>query len=142
MRFTHKEVVGKMRPHTKWFWDERGQSLIEMAVIGSLLALILLAAVNYGRVMAVAIRASTAARAGADYAVFNPDATLQDVANVVLERLGDLGEDAVATVTFEKGTDTYGGYVRVTVTVGFSDTNLFPMPTLIRTVRLPLLSTG
>ena len=122
-----------------WLRDERGQSLIEMAVIGSLLALILLAAVQYGRVMVVAIRASTAARVGADYAVFHPDATLQDVASVVLEQLGDLGDDAVATVSFEEGSDTYGGYVQVTVTVGFADTNLFPMPTLVRTVRLPTL---
>jgi len=131
-----------MSARIRWLRDEHGQSLIEMAVIGSLLALILLVAVSYGRVMSVAIAASTAARVGADYAAFNPDATLQDVANVVQEKLGDLGDDTVVTITFQKGTDAYGDYVQVTVTVGFSDTNLFPMPTLIRTVRLPVLSTN
>lgn len=131
-----------MNLRVHWRRDERGQSLVELAVIGSLLILILLAAAEYGRVMHVTVVASTAARVGADYGAFTPDATLQDIANVVQEKLGNLGNDVSVVIVPQKGTDTYGAYVQVTVTVVFTDTNLFPMPTVTRTVRLPVLSTG
>jgi Flp pilus assembly protein TadG len=125
-----------------WLRDERGQSLIEMAIIGSLLVLILVAAVEYGRVMHATMVASTAARVGADYGAFNPDASLQDIGTVVQEKLGDLGDGVSVVIVPQRGVDVYGNYVEVTITLDFADTSLFPMPTVTRTVRLPVLSSG
>ncbi len=74
-----------MRLSRKW---TRGQSAVELALLAPILALLLVAAVDFGRVFYAAIEVASAARAGVQYGVQNYNTAI-NYAGMVQAALND-----------------------------------------------------
>ena len=99
---------------------ERGQSLVEFALMAPVLLLLVLGAVDYGRVYYQDVQVIHAARNGAAYASINPPSSNQT--GNFQQQLEDAAftdtnlAASGATVTGSQGTDASGGqYVEITV---------------------------
>lgn len=95
--------------------EQEGQALIECALSGTLLAVLLLSAVEFGRMAYAAIEVSNAARAAAQYGAMNGGAFLSSDAtgldsvgmlNAAQLDAGNLG----TSVTFASGYPKYSCY--------------------------------
>ena len=70
---TLQRARGRPSPRTRFLVSRsRGQALVELALILPVLLLILLAAIDFGRVLFSWIEVTNAAREGAAYAILNP----------------------------------------------------------------------
>lgn len=112
---------------------EAGQSLAELALLLPLLLLIVLGAVDWGRVYFAYVSVTNAARNAADYASDSPDAAadLAGIEAAVRAETGDLLDISadnpdLAVVT---GTDSQG-HLYAEVTVRYTFSTLFPWPGL------------
>ncbi len=130
---------GKRRPTPlrRFIGSKRGQSLAEFALILPVLVLLMLGAIDFGRVFFAYVSVTNAARNGADYASFS-SARANDLTGIRAAVVGDTG-DLLNTsasnpqVTAATGTDSQGRlYADVTVTYAFS--TLFPWPGIPDTV--------
>ncbi|MDE3094417.1 MAG: pilus assembly protein [Chloroflexota bacterium] len=96
---------------------ERGQALVEFALTAPILLLLVLGAVDYGRVYYRAVQVSQAARNGAAYASINPPNSNQNVQQSgnyqqQMEDAAFAGSDLAAsgaTVTVVQAADQSGG---------------------------------
>ena len=122
----------------------RGQSLMELALIAPLLIILMLGAIDFGRVFFAYVSVTNGARNGADYASTSATAAadLPGIRAAAVSDTVDLLDTSPTNpdVTATTGTDTQGRlYADVTVTYTFS--NIFPWPGLpnsmnvLRTVR-------
>jgi hypothetical protein len=105
---------------------ERGQSLVETAIIFPLLLLLLAAVVDFGRAFDAYIVLTNAAREGARWGSVNPELTVDEVEAIVVEDvLGSgtniaqmTGFNAVDNVDVEGQAEKWD-FVKVTVTYQF-----------------------
>ncbi len=111
----------------------RGQSLVEFAIIAPVLLILILGAIDYGRVYFAYVSVTNGARNGAHFASDGPD-NAADLDGIRTSVIGDTSElldisptnPAVAVGT---GTDSQGRlYADVTVDYTFS--TIFPWPGL------------
>ena len=112
---------------------DRGQALVELALIVPILIIIMLGVVDYGRVYFAYISVTNGARIGADYAAAGPSEAA-DTAAIKAAAVGDttnlLNQSATnPDVTVVTANDSQGTlYADVTMTYTF--TTLFPWPGL------------
>lgn len=84
----HRSRLQARPAHRRLIRGERGQALVELALIMPLLALLLLGAAEVGRLAYAAIEASNAARAGVQYGAQN-HITASDFAGMQTAALND-----------------------------------------------------
>ncbi len=130
----------------------QGQSLVELAFITPVLLLMLVIAGDLGRAFTASLTVSSAAGAGASYAIISEDFA-NNAAGIEAAALADAGSIWGSTPTVVVNNDagnidpTYNfRWVEVTVIYEFVPIFSFgPMPSVIemeRTVRMPVLGTG
>lgn len=113
--------------------SRRGQSLVELALIAPVLIIIMLGAMDYGRVYFAYTSVTNAARTGADYAAAGP-ASASDTTGIraaAVAETSDLLNTSASNpdVSVATGTDSQGRlYADITVTYSFD--TLFPWPGL------------
>ena len=112
---------------------DRGQALVELAMIAPILIILMLGVIDYGRVYFAYVSVTNGARIGADYAASGPTQAA-DTAAIKAAALTDTGDllDQSPTnpeVTVVTANDSQGRlYADVTMTYTFS--TLFPWPGL------------
>jgi Flp pilus assembly protein TadG len=101
---------------------ETGQSVVEMALAFPILLLLLLAVIDFARIMDAGIVMTNAAREGARYGSMDPDLTEADIQQLVVNDILGSGTNvtvmsdfATSNVTVEIGADD----VTVTITYDF-----------------------
>lgn len=135
--------------------DERGASLVELAVILPLFLLLLAGAVDFGRAYFLAVEIAGAARAGAEYGAQNPTDTA-GITKAVQVDAPDVAGLSVGTPSYgcecsdgtsfssscaAKPTCTYNVVYRVTVTVSATYTPIFPWPKIPSSMALSSTAT-
>jgi Flp pilus assembly protein TadG len=119
--------------------SSRGQSLAEFALVLPVILVLVLGAIDFGRVYFAYVSVTNAARNGAHYASGSPVAA-EDAGGIreaVLEETSDLLDTSPTnpSVAVATGTDGQGGlYADVTVSYAFSP--IFPWPGLPDSVEL------
>ena len=112
---------------------ERGQGLVELALITPVFLILALGIFDYGRVYFAYVSVTNGARTGADYAAANPTQAA-DLAGIKAAALTETNElldtsETNPSVAVTTGTDTNGSpYADVTMTYTF--TTLFGWPGL------------
>lgn len=116
--------------------DSRGQAIAELAVAMPFVLLLLLAAVDMGRLFYVYIGAQNAAREGAAYGAYNPacptasGGPCADPANITYVARQELGGDPALTVSVSCPTTCVSTSTRegnlIDVEVSYPFTPLFP----------------
>ena len=108
--------------------DQRGQSIVELALLLPVLLVIAMGVVDFGRAMYAYVAVSNAAQAGAEYASRNPAYNASAITNAVLYEAGTFLQsqsDKVVAVASEEN----GDRVKVVqVTVSYSFTPITPFP--------------
>ena len=113
--------------------SDRGQALVELAMIAPVLIILMLGVIDYGRVYFAYISVTNGARIGADYAAIGPTQAA-DTAAIKAAALGDTTDllnlsPTNPEVTVVTASDSQGSlYADVTMTYTF--TTLFPWPGL------------
>lgn len=100
--------------------DQRGQSLVELAVMGMVLGLILAGVLDLGRAYFAYIAVTDAAAEGAGYGAAFPSAGEEEIKDRVVGSSGGLVSIDRDMVVIDRDTDT------ITVTVTLSHTLLTP----------------
>jgi len=113
------------------FKSEKGQAIAELAIAGALLMLILLAVVDFGRLLSAYVMVTNAANSGAVYGSASMDAAQNsaDIAATVRNETSQLvkSENDQLSISSSVQEDSFGQhYVRVTVT--FRPDLQFPIP--------------
>jgi hypothetical protein len=88
---------------------ERGQSLVETAIIFPLLLLLLAAVVDFGRAFDAYIVLTNAAREGARWGSVNPELTVDEVQQIVVEDVLGSGTNVTDWTSFATGNVTVIG---------------------------------
>ena len=118
---------------------DRGQALVELALIAPILIILMLGVIDYGRVYFAYISVTNGARIGADYAAIGPTQAA-DTAAIKAAALGDTGDLLAQSstnpdVTVTTANDSQGRlYADVTMTYTFS--TLFPWPGLPTSINV------
>lgn len=100
--------------------DEKGQSLLETALVLPILILLLAIAVDAGRVFDASIVLTNAAREGARFATIEPSPTVSQIRNLVVQDV--VGSGTNITNMDDFGTSDVGvimGSTAITVTVSY-----------------------
>jgi len=127
---------------------ERGQSLVETAIIFPLLLLLLAAVVDFGRAFDAYIVLTNAAREGARWGSVNPELTVDEVEAIVVDDVLGSGTNIAQMTGFNAvdNVEVYGqaeklDYVKVTVTypfdLWFGQLIGFPQVTLTKVSEMP-----
>ncbi len=133
MKSTKLSRTRHQRPQRAHTRSDRGQALVELALIAPVLIILMLGVMDYGRVYFAYISVTNGARIGADYAANGPTQAT-DTAAIKAAALGDTTDllDQSPTnpeVTVVTANDSQGQlYADVTMTYTFS--TLFPWPGL------------
>lgn len=98
---------------------EEGQSLVELALLLPVLILILAGALDLGRAFYAYTTVVNAAREGARYGAFHPDAAAEIRDQIVQEAAGSGIDLESSTVIIETDTISPGSPIRVTVIYQF-----------------------
>ena len=118
---------------------DRGQALVELALIAPILIILMLGVIDYGRVYFAYVSVTNGARVGADYAAIGPTQAA-DTAAIKAAALGDTGDLLAQSstnpdVTVTTANDSQGRlYADVTMTYTFS--TLFPWPGLPTSINV------
>lgn len=104
---------------------DRGQSLVELSIVLPVLLILLLGAVDFGRLYYASVTVTGAARNGAQYASENPDDTA-GIRAAALEDAGVLNPQPTVTVSGPDSDPAGGRYIGVRVTHTFR--TLVPWP--------------
>jgi Flp pilus assembly protein TadG len=122
----------------------RGQALVEFALIAPVLIILMLGAIDFGRVYFAHVSVTNAARNGADYAATGPAAAVNTAGirgAAVADTTNLLNSSPTnPLVSVATGTDSQG-HLYADVTVRYTFTTIFPWPglpnafTVARTVR-------
>lgn len=94
---------------------ERGQSLVELALVLPLFLLLVLGMIEYGRVAIIMTTLEGAAREGARYAALAPSDTAGITAAARRTAIATGATPVQVTAAFPNGVSTAGNPVRVTV---------------------------
>jgi Flp pilus assembly protein TadG len=117
----------------------RGQSLAELAVILPVLLLLVLGAVDFGRVYFAYVSVTNGARNGAQYAALSPEAAADPdgIREAAIADTSDLlnTSETNPEVTVATGTDSQGG-LYADVTVSYTYSTIFPWPGLPNSIDL------
>jgi Flp pilus assembly protein TadG len=126
---------------------ERGQSLVETGIVFPILLLLLAAVVDFGRAFDAYIVLTNAAREGARWGSVNPELTVDEVKQIVVDDVLGSGTNITNWALFGSGNVTVDGQeawsdvVQVTVTYPF---NLWfgqligvPQVTLTKVAEMP-----
>ena len=130
---------------------ERGQSLVETAIVFPILLLLLAAVVDFGRAFDAYIVLTNAAREGARWGSVNPELTADQVKQIVIDGVrgsgtnvtdwSSFGAGNVTVVGQEPESDPFPNAVRVTVShefdFWFGGMIGFPSVTLTKTSEMP-----
>jgi len=100
--------------------DQRGQSLVELAVVGLVLSLILAGVLDLGRAYFAYIAVTDAAAEGANYGAVFPAADQDEIKDRVVGASGGLVSIDRDMVVVDRGAEA------ITVTVTYSHTLLTP----------------
>jgi Flp pilus assembly protein TadG len=117
-------MVGKSN-REKTNRSERGQSLVETAIVIPVLFLLLAAVVDFGRAFDAYIVLTNAAREGARWGSVNPELTVEQVEQIVVDDVLGSGTNITDWSLFGDGNVTVAGQeadseeVTVTVTYNF-----------------------
>jgi len=103
---------------------QRGQSLVETAIVFPILFLLLAAIVDFGRAFDAYIVLTNAAREGARWGSINPELTVAQVEQIVIDDVLGSGTNVTQWNDTELNVGVYGqaeqlDYVQVTVTYNF-----------------------
>lgn len=113
-----------------------GQGIVELALITPILLMILLGAVDFGRVMSASIQVTNAAREGAYFGARSME-NAEDESAIRAAAQADSGDifGITPTVNSDTGTDD-DGYDTVEVTVSYTFQTLVPYPLIPNEVDL------
>ncbi|MCH8025995.1 MAG: pilus assembly protein [Chloroflexi bacterium] len=131
-------MIRRPRTNTRKRGD-RGQALVELAMIAPVLIIIMLGVIDYGRIYFAYVSVTNGARNGADYAAIGPTEAA-DTAGIKAAALTDTSDllDQSATnpdVAVVTANDSQGSlYADVTMTYTF--TTLFPWPGLPTSINV------
>jgi Flp pilus assembly protein TadG len=120
-----KQANTKSRAGTRRQPRERGQSLVETAIVFPVLLLLLAAVVDFGRAFDAYIVLTNAAREGARWGSVNPELAVDVVKQIVIDDVLGSGTNITDWTGFGSGNVTVFGqlekwdFVRVTVTYDF-----------------------
>ena len=116
---------------------ERGQALVELAMIAPVLIILMLGAIDFGRVYFAYVSVTNGARTGADYAVANCDQTcdagdLVGIRDAVVAETTELLDTSPTNPDVSVNTASWLGpdHRHVDVTVSYTFTTIFPWPGL------------
>jgi Flp pilus assembly protein TadG len=132
---------------------ERGQSLVETAVVFPILLLLLAAVIDFGRVFDAYIVLTNAAREGARFGSVNPELTEPEVKQIVVSDVLGSGTNITQMTGFNaddhvtvEGQAADSEVVKVTVTydfdLWFGGIIGFPRVTLTRVAEMPRWRSG
>ena len=118
---------------------ERGQALVELAMIAPVLIILMLGAIDFGRVYFAYVAVTNGARNGADYAAAGSEAAA-DIAAIKAAAVADTNDllDTSSTnpdVTVVTATDSQGR-LYADVTVQYTFTTIFDWPGLPHSIDL------
>ncbi len=119
--------------------SSRAQSLVEFGIILPVLLVIVLGAIDFGRVYFAYVSVTNGARNGAQYAALSPESAA-DAAGIRDAAVADTS-DLLNTsgtnpeVTVVTGTDSRGG-LYADVTVNYTYSTIFPWPGLPHSIDL------
>ncbi len=120
-----KQASKRDRPGWRGSSRERGQSLVETAIVFPILLLLLAAVVDFGRAFDAYIVLTNAAREGARWGSVNPELTVVQVEQIVIDDVLGSGTNVTQWTEFDGDNVTVFGqteeldFVRVTVTYDF-----------------------
>lgn len=127
------------RPRLRAVPADRGQSLVEFALVVPLFLLLVLATIEFGRAAIIATSLENAAREGARRAAMAPTDTAAIVA--AARRTATIADPVGVVVAFPDGSTRSGSPVRVTVDHRF--TFVTPLVAAVaRTDGFPLVKTS
>ncbi len=112
---------------------DRGQALVELAMITPVLLILMLGLIDYGRVYFAYVSVTNGARNGADYATLNCDPVCDEdgIESAVLSDTSDLLNTSPSNPAVEVATGTDAqGRTYADVTASYTFTTLFPWPGL------------
>ncbi len=117
MKVRQGGLIGRQRRR------ERGQSLVETAIVFPILLLLLAAVVDFGRAFDAYIVLTNAAREGARWGAVNPELTVAEVKQLVIDDVVGSGTNITNWSSFGDGNITVAGQLEkddeVTVTVTY-----------------------
>ena len=127
---------------------ERGQSLVETAIVFPILLLLLAAVVDFGRAFDAYIVLTNAAREGARWGSVKPELTVDQVKQVVVDDVLGSGTNITQMLDFNAeqnvtvdGQEAWSDIVKVTVTydfdLWFGQLIGFPEVTLSKVAEMP-----
>ncbi len=131
-QWLHLSVVA--RPSFRWP-TRRGQGLVEFALIAPLATVLLLGAIDFGRVMYGYVAVNSAVQAGAEFAARTQTFTSTLVDPVILTESGGFltsSNTSPSTVTVVNGTSVEMAVVTVTYTFH----PLFPVPPIPSSIQM------
>jgi len=106
-------MPGKRKKNQQQNKKLHGQSLIEFALILPILLVLIVGALEFGRLFFTKIVVTNAAREGAYYLSIYPG----DTANATLAAEAEAANSGISTITVTPNTITYAGYTSIEVTV-------------------------
>ncbi len=116
----------------RFFGDKRGQSLVEFGLMLPILVLLVLGAIDFGRVFFAYVSVTNGARNGADYAAFHcsPSCDEDGIRNAVVADTSDLPNASPTNPAVTVTTDGWFGpdHRRVDVTVTYTFSTIFSWP--------------
>jgi Flp pilus assembly protein TadG len=125
LRLMRTQVRPDTKADAKTKRRERGQSLVEMAIVFPILLLFLAAAIDFGRVFDAYIVMTNAVREGARFGSVKPDLTVDEVKQIVVDDVLGSGTNITQMTDFGLGNVTVEGQaadsevVRVEATYDF-----------------------
>ncbi|MCH8025659.1 MAG: pilus assembly protein [Chloroflexi bacterium] len=123
----------------RFFGDKRGQSLVEFGLMLPILVLLVLGAIDFGRVYFAYISVTNGARNGADYASLG-SAAADDLDGIRAAAVADTSDlvnisPTNPSVSSASGTDSQGRLYS-DVTVSYTFTTIFPWPGLPSSINV------
>ena len=134
MQESAQATQGKRRRTSlrRFFGDKRGQSLVEFGLMLPVLVLLVLGAIDFGRVFFAYVSVTNSARNGADYAAFHctPACDEDGIRNAVVADTSDLLNTSPTNPAVSVTTAEWFGedHRRVDVTVTYTFNTIFPWP--------------
>ncbi len=133
MHESAQAAQGKRRRRSlrRFFGDKRGQSLVEFGLLLPILVLLVLGAIDFGRVYFAYVSVTNGARNGADYAASHCSLSCDEdgIRNAVVADTSDLLNTSSTNPAISVLNDLDSqGRLQTHVTVNYTFSTLFPWP--------------
>jgi Flp pilus assembly protein TadG len=125
--------------------NQRGSAMLEFALVGNVLLLLLFGTADFGRLFYTVIEVSNAAAAGANYGAFSSGSHITDttgISNAAKNEAPELTVGVNSTTVCQNSSgdtetcSTAGAYKYVQVTVTYTFNTLFKYPLIPKSVSL------